>query len=74
MRANTSDEINPCAAAAAVVASAASVRAATVLRKLGCIVCSKIKGIGTAERDWKQIKAVKNDQKAVLGEYLGLLI
>ena len=38
-----------------------------ILGKLGCIVCSKILGIGTAERNWKQIKAVKAGQRAALG-------
>jgi hypothetical protein len=30
-----------------------------VLGKLACLVLSKILGIGTAERNWKQVKAVK---------------
>jgi hypothetical protein len=33
-----------------------------VLGKLACIVLSKILGIGTAERNWKQVKAVKSGQ------------
>ena len=37
-----------------------------ILGKLGCIVCSKILGICTAERNWKQIKAVKTGQRAAL--------
>ncbi|KAL3771803.1 hypothetical protein ACHAW5_005358 [Stephanodiscus triporus] len=31
-----------------------------VLGKLACLVTSKIVGIGTAERNWKQVKAVKS--------------
>jgi hypothetical protein len=30
-----------------------------VLRKLACLVLSKILGIGTAERNWKQVKKIK---------------
>ncbi len=33
-----------------------------VLGKLACIVLSKILGIGMAERNWKQVKAVKSGQ------------
>jgi len=33
-----------------------------VLEKLACLVLSKILGIGTAERNWKQAKAVKSGQ------------
>ena len=33
-----------------------------VLGKLVCLVRSKILGIGTAERNWKQVKAVKVGQ------------
>ncbi len=33
-----------------------------VLRKLACLVLSKILGIGMAERNWKQVKAVKSGQ------------
>ncbi len=33
-----------------------------VLGKLACLVRSKILGIGTAERNWKQVKAVKVGQ------------
>lgn len=34
-----------------------------VLGKLACLVPSKILGIGTAERNWKQVKAVKSGQR-----------
>jgi len=34
-----------------------------VLGKLACLVLSKILGIGTAERIWKQVKAVKSGQR-----------
>ena len=34
-----------------------------VLGKLACLVLSKILGIGTAERNWKQVKAVKSGQR-----------
>ena len=34
-----------------------------VLGKLACLVLSKILGIGTAERNWKQVKAVKSRQR-----------
>lgn len=34
-----------------------------VLGKLACLVTSKILGIGTAERNWKQVKAVKSGQR-----------
>jgi len=44
-----------------------SVGCTVILGRLGCIVCSKILGIGTAERNWKQIKAVKTGQRAALG-------
>ena len=44
-----------------------SVGSTIILGRLGCIVCSKILGIGTAERNWKQIKAVKTGQRAALG-------
>ena len=43
-----------------------SVWSTIILGKLGCSVCPKILGIGTAERDWKQIKAVKTGQRAAL--------
>lgn len=36
-----------------------------VLGKLGGLVTSKILGIGTAERNWKQYKAVKSGQRAL---------
>ena len=34
-----------------------------MLGKLACLVLSKILGIGTAERNWKQVKAVKSGQR-----------
>jgi hypothetical protein len=34
-----------------------------VMGKLACLVLSKILGIGTAERNWKQVKAVKSGQR-----------
>jgi hypothetical protein len=34
-----------------------------VLGKLACLVISTILGIGTAERNWKQVKAVKSGQQ-----------
>jgi hypothetical protein len=34
-----------------------------VLGRLACLVLSKILGIGTAERNWKQVKAVKSGQR-----------
>ena len=33
-----------------------------VLGKLACFVLLKILGIGTAERNWKQVKAIKSGQ------------
>ena len=44
-----------------------SVGSTIILGRLGCIVCSKILGIGTAERNLKQIKAIKTGQRAALG-------
>jgi hypothetical protein len=38
-----------------------------VLGKLACLVTSKILGIGTAERNWKQVKAVKSGQRTNTG-------
>jgi len=38
-----------------------------VLGKLVCLVLSKILGIGTAERNWKQVKAVKSGQRVNTG-------
>jgi len=43
-----------------------SVACTEILGRLGCIVTSKILGIGTAERNWKQIKAVKTGQRTTL--------
>jgi hypothetical protein len=38
-----------------------------VLGKLACLVLSKILGIGTLERNWKQVKAVKSGQRVNTG-------
>jgi hypothetical protein len=38
-----------------------------VLGKLACLVLSKILGIGTAERNWKQVKKIKYRDCANLG-------
>jgi len=38
-----------------------------VLGKLACLVLSKILGIGTVERNWKQVKAVKSGQRVNTG-------
>ena len=38
-----------------------------VLGKLACLVLSKILGIGTAKRNWKQVKAVKSGQRVNTG-------
>jgi hypothetical protein len=38
-----------------------------VLRKLACLVLSKILGIGTAEHNWKQVKKIKYGDRANLG-------
>ena len=44
-----------------------SVAYTEILELLGYIVTSKILGIGTAERNWKQTKAVKTGHRANLG-------
>jgi hypothetical protein len=38
-----------------------------VLGKLACLVLSKILGIGTVKRNWKQVKAVKSSQRVNAG-------
>ena len=38
-----------------------------VLGKLACLVLSKILGIGTAKRNWKQVKAIKSGQRVNTG-------
>ena len=38
-----------------------------VLGKLACLVQSKILGIGTAERNWKQVKLMKSGQQSSIG-------
>ena len=40
---------------------------AKVLGKLACLVLSKILGIGTAKRNWKQAKKIKYGDRANLG-------
>ena len=44
-----------------------SLHCTEVLGKLACLITSKILGIGTAERNWKQIKAVKLGQRTNTG-------
>ena len=44
-----------------------SLHCTEVLGKLACLITSKILGIGTAERNWKQIKAVKSGQRMNTG-------
>ena len=44
-----------------------SLTSTEVLGRLACLVTSKILGIGTAERNWKQVKAVKTGQRATTG-------
>ncbi len=38
-----------------------------VLGKLACLALSKILGIGTAKRNWKQVKKIKYGDRANLG-------
>jgi hypothetical protein len=38
-----------------------------VLGRLACLVLSKILGINTAERNWKQMKKVKNGDRTKTG-------
>jgi hypothetical protein len=38
-----------------------------VLGKLACLVLSKILGIGTNEKNWKQVKAIKSSQRVKTG-------
>ncbi len=38
-----------------------------VLDKLACLVLSKLLGIGTAKRNWKQVKKIKYGDRANLG-------
>jgi len=42
-----------------------------VLGKLACLVLSKILGIGTAERNWKQVGTIKDDQLCHSWEIVG---
>ena len=44
-----------------------SLMSTKVLGKLACLVLSKIVGIGTAEQNWKQVKAVKPGQRSNTG-------
>ncbi len=38
-----------------------------MLGKLACLVLSKILGIGSAERNWKQVKKIKRGDRAQTG-------
>jgi len=42
----------------------------TVLGKLACLVLSKILGIGTAERNWKQVKKLKSGDRSNLSMHV----
>ena len=44
-----------------------SLQSTKVLGKLACLVLSKNLGIGKAERNWKQVKAVKSGQRSNTG-------
>jgi hypothetical protein len=44
-----------------------SIETTEVLGKLACLVLSKILGIGTAERNWKQVMKVKKGDRATTG-------
>jgi len=44
-----------------------SIETTEVLGRLACLVLSKILGIGTAERNWKQVKKVKKGDRAKTG-------
>jgi len=44
-----------------------SLHTTKVLGKLACLVQSKILGIGTAERNWKQVKLMKSGQRSSIG-------
>jgi hypothetical protein len=41
-----------------------SLRSTIILGKLACLVLSKILGVGTAERNWKQVKLIKSGQRS----------
>ena len=43
-----------------------TVNRSTILGKLACLVLSKILGIGTAERNWKQVKKLKSGDRSNL--------
>ena len=43
-----------------------SVRFTSILGKLACLVCSKILGIGSAERSWGDVKHLKSDKRSKL--------
>jgi hypothetical protein len=43
-----------------------SLRYTSILGKLACLVCSKILGIGSAERSWGDVKHLKTDKRAKL--------
>ena len=44
-----------------------SIETTEVLGRLACLVLSKILGIGTAERNWKQVKKVKKGDRTKTG-------
>jgi hypothetical protein len=46
-----------------------SLNTTQVLGRLACLVLSKILGIGTAERNWKQFKAAKTGQRSRIATY-----
>ena len=41
-----------------------SLHTTRVLGKLACLVLSKILGVGTAKRNWKQVKLIKAGQRS----------
>jgi hypothetical protein len=43
-----------------------SLRYTSILGQLACLVCSKILGIGSAERSWGDVKHLKTDKRAKL--------
>jgi len=49
-----------------------TVNRSTILGKLACLVLSKILGIGTAERNWKQVKKIEERRslQSVYGGYI----
>jgi hypothetical protein len=45
-----------------------SLRYTAILGKLACLVCSKILGIGSAERSWGDVKHLKTDKRSKLSD------